>query len=52
MADHLNAASADEITFGAHMTSLTFQISRAIGRLLQAGGASPDSLASVSSVPA
>jgi cysteine desulfurase family protein (TIGR01976 family) len=32
MADMLGAASADEIKFGANMTSLTFAISRAIGR--------------------
>lgn len=37
MADLLNAPSADEIVFGQNMTSLTFAISRAIGRELQSG---------------
>jgi len=37
MADFLNANSAREIVFGANMTSLTFNLSRAIGRLLQPG---------------
>jgi len=37
MADMLNAKSADEIIFGANMTSLTFAISRSIGRLLKRG---------------
>jgi len=37
MADLLNAASADEIVFGQNMTSLTFVMSRSIGRELQAG---------------
>lgn len=37
MADMLNAASADEIVFGPNMTTLTFSISRAIGRLIQPG---------------
>lgn len=37
MADLLNAASVDEIVFGPNMTSLTFAISRSIGRELQAG---------------
>jgi cysteine desulfurase family protein (TIGR01976 family) len=37
MADFLNAASPDEIVFGPNMTSLTFSISRAIGRELQPG---------------
>ena len=37
MADFLNAASADEIVFGANMTTLTFALSRAIGRELQPG---------------
>lgn len=36
MADLLNA-SPGEIVFGANMTTLTFSISRAIGRTLQAG---------------
>jgi cysteine desulfurase family protein (TIGR01976 family) len=37
MADFLNAASPQEIVFGANMTSLTFNMSRAIGRHLQPG---------------
>jgi cysteine desulfurase family protein (TIGR01976 family) len=37
MADLLNAKSADEIIFGANMTSLTFAVSRSIGRLLKHG---------------
>ena len=37
MADLLNAKSADEIVFGANMTSLTFAVSRSIGRLLKRG---------------
>jgi cysteine desulfurase family protein (TIGR01976 family) len=37
MADLLNAASPDEIIFGPNMTTLTFAISRALGRLLQPG---------------
>jgi cysteine desulfurase family protein (TIGR01976 family) len=37
MADMLGAASAEEIKFGANMTSLTFHISRSIGALLAAG---------------
>ena len=37
MADFLNAPSADEIIFGQNMTSLTFHVSRSIGRHLQAG---------------
>jgi cysteine desulfurase family protein (TIGR01976 family) len=37
MADFLNAASPDEIVFGANMTSLTFSLSRAIGRTLKPG---------------
>jgi cysteine desulfurase family protein (TIGR01976 family) len=36
MADLLNAASAHEIVFGANMTTLTFSVSRAIGRELVA----------------
>ena len=39
MADLLNAKSADEIVFGANMTSLTFTVSRSIGRLLKCGDA-------------
>ena len=39
MADLLNAKSADEIIFGANMTSLTFAVSRSIGRLLKHGDA-------------
>jgi cysteine desulfurase family protein (TIGR01976 family) len=37
MADFLNAGSENEIVFGANMTTLTFNFSRAIGRSLQAG---------------
>ena len=37
MADFLGAASPDEIVFGANMTSLTFTLSRALGRLLAPG---------------
>ncbi len=37
MADLLNAKSADEIVFGANMTSLTFAVSRSIGRILKRG---------------
>jgi cysteine desulfurase family protein (TIGR01976 family) len=37
MADMLGAASADEIKFGANMTSLTFHISRSIGATLASG---------------
>ena len=37
MADFLNAPSVDEIIFGQNMTSLTFHLSRSIGRYLQAG---------------
>ena len=37
MADFLNAPSADEIIFGQNMTSLTFHISRSIGRHFEAG---------------
>ena len=37
MADFLNAPSPDEIVFGSNMTSLTFAISRAIGREFQPG---------------
>lgn len=37
MADLLNAASADEIVFGQNMTSLTFALSRSLGRELQPG---------------
>jgi len=37
MADLLNAASADEVVFGANMTTLTFAMSRAIGRNLKPG---------------
>ena len=36
MADMLGAASADEIVFGANMTTLTFSVSRALGQLLSA----------------
>ncbi|MDH5622570.1 MAG: cysteine desulfurase-like protein, partial [Gammaproteobacteria bacterium] len=37
MADFLNAPSADEIVFGQNMTTITFQLSRSIGRLLRPG---------------
>jgi cysteine desulfurase family protein (TIGR01976 family) len=37
MADFLNAPSEKEIVFGANMTTLTFNFSRAMGRSLQAG---------------
>ena len=37
MADFLNAPTKEEITFGPNMTTLTFQLSRAIGRLLRPG---------------
>ena len=37
MADFLNAPSPDEIIFGQNMTTLTFHVSRSIGRLLQPG---------------
>jgi len=37
MADFLNAPSKDEIIFGQNMTSLTFHVSRSIGRHLRAG---------------
>nr|BAL58023.1 cysteine desulfurase family protein [uncultured Chloroflexota bacterium] len=37
MADFLNARSPREIVFGANMTTLTFSLSRAIGRTLQPG---------------
>ena len=37
MADFLNAARPEEIIFGPNMTTLTFNLSRALGRWLQAG---------------
>jgi cysteine desulfurase family protein (TIGR01976 family) len=37
MADFLNAPSPEEIVFGPNMTTLTFIVSRAVGRLLQPG---------------
>jgi cysteine desulfurase family protein (TIGR01976 family) len=37
MADLLGAASADEIKFGANMTSLTFHVSRSIGATMAPG---------------
>ena len=37
MADFLNAGSEREIVFGANMTTLTYNFSRAIGRSLQPG---------------
>jgi cysteine desulfurase family protein (TIGR01976 family) len=36
-ADLLNAPSTDEIIFGANMTTLTFHLSRALGRTLRPG---------------
>jgi cysteine desulfurase family protein (TIGR01976 family) len=36
-ADFLNANSADEIVFGPNMTTLTFNLSRAIGRRIKPG---------------
>jgi cysteine desulfurase family protein (TIGR01976 family) len=37
MADFINAADSREIVFGANMTTLTFALSRAIGRTLSPG---------------
>ncbi|MDM8528998.1 cysteine desulfurase-like protein [Anaerolineales bacterium HSG24] len=37
MADFLNASAAKEIVFGQNMTSLTFNLSRAMSRLFQPG---------------
>jgi cysteine desulfurase family protein (TIGR01976 family) len=37
VADFLNAARPEEIVFGPNMTSLTFSISRALGRLFKPG---------------
>jgi len=37
VADFLNARSGDEIKFGANMTTLTFHISRSIGKTWRAG---------------
>lgn len=37
MADFLNAASENEIVFGANMTTLTYNFSRVLGRELQPG---------------
>jgi cysteine desulfurase family protein (TIGR01976 family) len=37
MADFLNAPSSDEVVFGQNMTSLTFHVSRSIGRSFAAG---------------
>ncbi len=37
MADFVNAPSPDEIIFGQNMTTITFQLSRSIGRHLQPG---------------
>ena len=36
-ADFLNARRPEEIVFGANMTTLTYQVSRALGRTLNAG---------------
>ncbi len=37
LADFLNAPSPDEVLFGQNMTSLTFHVSRSIGRYLEPG---------------
>ncbi len=37
MADMLNAASPDEIVFGQNMTTITFYLSRSIGKLFKPG---------------
>jgi len=37
LADFVNACTPDEIVFGANMTTLTFHISRAIGKTLKQG---------------
>jgi len=37
MVDFLNAPSPDEVIFGQNMTSITFHVSRSIGKLLQPG---------------
>lgn len=37
MADFLNSPSTDEIVFGQNMTSITFHVSRSIGKYLRAG---------------
>ncbi len=37
IADFINARSANEIVFGANMTTLTFQLARALSRRLQPG---------------
>lgn len=37
MADFLNAPSADEITFGPNMTTLTLHLARSIGRFFNSG---------------
>jgi cysteine desulfurase family protein (TIGR01976 family) len=37
MADFLNVPSADEITFGQNMTTITLHLSRSIGQFLNAG---------------
>jgi len=37
MADFFNAPSPDDVIFGQNMTSITFHLSRSIGRHLQAG---------------
>ena len=39
MADILNAGSSSEIIFGANMTTLTYAISRSLGKRFQKGGA-------------
>lgn len=37
MADFLNASRPEEVVFGANMTTLTYNISRSLGRLFQPG---------------
>ena len=37
LADFVNASRPEEIVFGANMTTLTFNLSRAIGRMLSPG---------------
>jgi len=37
MADFVNARSADEIVFGANMTTLTLHLARTLGRIFKAG---------------
>ncbi len=44
MADFLNAPSADEIVFGPNMTTITFHVSRSIGRHIAASLAEGDEI--------